>query len=191
MGYDYGFHLAIVKPPKEVALAAVAFVEGDQKGECPIETFAKEVVNFCKEFHNNQNYNTQGFWFPGLGEKFHSGSGSYSCGNVANGLEKSMAIIGNRFPEAVFALHHYYWDMTKLTVYTFQGDKILDKTSVDFENYRVGPYTICLQIDFLRVAINGNTSMFFNEEYYYDEFDFKYEAIYECAGIPLPVRTII
>jgi len=185
MGYDYGFHLVLVKPPLQVAKEAVVFVEGDQQEDFPIETFAKEVVAFCVKFAAEQNYEAQGFWFPSFGEKFHAGNGSYSCGNHNNDLQKAIKVIGEKFPEAVFALHHYYWDMTNLTVYTFQGDKILEETSVDFENYMVGSYKICMHLDFLNIAMAGNMSAFFNEDYGY-EFDFRYEDIYKAAGILQP-----
>jgi hypothetical protein len=46
-----------------------------------------------------------------------------------------------------------------------------------------------MRLDFLNIAMDGNMSMFFNEDYGYD-FDFKYESIYECAGIPVPVRQL-
>lgn len=185
MGYDYGFHLVLVKPPLKVAREAVTFVEGDQEEDCPIETFAKEVAAFCVKFEAEQNYEAQGFWFPGFGEKFHAGSSSYSCGSRGDNLKKVMKVIGEKFLEAVFALHHYYWDMTQLTVYTFQGDKILEETSVDFENYMIGSYKICMHLDFMSIAMAGNMSEFFNEDYSY-EFDFRYEDIYKAAGIPQP-----
>jgi hypothetical protein len=192
MGYDYGFHLVLVQPPKEVAIAAVKFMEEtDQQGDFPIEVYAKQVAEFCKEYCRHQD-NTpgfseaQGYWFPTFGEEFHAGGKSYSCGDQDDGLKKSMEIIGKKFPDAVFALHHYYWDLTHLTVYTFQGDRILNETFIDFENFKVGPYTTCIHVDFLKVAIEGSMTMFFNDEYYYDEFDFKYERIYEIAGLPIP-----
>jgi hypothetical protein len=185
MGYDYGFHLVLVKPPKAVAQEAVIWVEGDQAAVCPIDIYAKTVADFCIEYAEKQDWEKQGFWFPGFGKKFHAGSQSYSCGNHDNGLQKVMAVIGNQFPEASFALHHYYWDMTNLTIYSFQGDKIFTEAVVDFENYNAGPYKICIHIDFMRVAMPGNMTPFFNKKYGY-EFDFSYEAIFEAAGLPVP-----
>lgn len=188
MGYSYGFHLAIVKPPKSVSLDAVTFVEGDQEGDFPIETYAKKVVEFCSNYHTGQNYDQQGFYFPDFGTTEYGGSKSYGCGDQNNGLEKTMATIGKKFPEAIFAIHYYYRDMSQFAVFTFQGDKILDETHVDFENFKIGSYTVRLQVDFMQVAINGNMSMFFNKDYGYD-FDFAYERIYECAGIFIPEKT--
>jgi len=190
MGYDYGFHLVLVKPPKEVALATVAFLEGSQEGSCPVETYAKEVAAFCKDYGHQQDsvqgfYQSVGFWFPAIGKICHGGSGSYSCGDEDDGIKKSIALIGKQFPEATFALHHYYWDFTQLTVYTFKGDQILDQTFTDFENFKVGPYEVCIVINFLKVAMKGNMSMFFTKKYGYD-FDFGYEEIYACAEVPIP-----
>jgi hypothetical protein len=187
MGYDYGFHLVLVKPPKEVALATVAFLEGSQEGSCPVETYAKEVAAFCKDYGHQQDSvqgfaESCGFWFPAIGKICHGGSGSYSCGDNDDGLIKMMALIGKRFPEAVFALHHYYWDMIHLTVYTFQGDKILEETFTDLGHFKVGAYTFCMPVDFMKIAIDGCMSMFFSKKYGYD-FDFNYEKIYEYAGV--------
>jgi len=187
MGYSYGFHLVLVKPPKEVALDAVIFVEGDQKEESPIETYAKQVVAFCKGCHDGQDFQNHEFYFPRFAVEEYGGSRSYGCGDQNNGCIKTMAIIGKQFPDAIFALHHYYDDMTQLTVYTFQGDKILSENETDFQNFMVGPYSVCLRLNFLEVSMKGNISMFFNEEYGYD-FDFSYEEIYACAEVPIPPK---
>lgn len=187
MGYSYGFHLVLVKPPKAVVQEAITFVEGDQTGDSPLDIYAQEIVDFCLKCNTEQDYATAKFYFPEFGEVESGGSGSYGCGDQNDGIRQTAAIIGDRFPDAVFAIHHYYWDMTHLTVYTFQGDKVFDVVVVDFENYQVGPYKMSIHIDFMSVAMDGNMSTFFNEDYGY-QFDYDYETLYKMAGLPLPVR---
>src|SRR5271165_6549078 len=114
MGYDYGFHLVLVKPPKEISLASVTFVEGNQEGEFPTETYAKEVVAFCKNYHDSQDYENLEFYFPRFGVVEHGGSRSYGCGDQNDGCRKTMMVIGMKFPDATFALHYCYDDMTQL-----------------------------------------------------------------------------
>ena len=187
MGYDYGIHLVLAKPPKAILEKAIKFTEDKQEGDSPLDIYAKEIVDFCIKNNEEQDYETMDFYFPEFGEIEHGGSRSYGCGNHDNGIEKTMTIIGKQFPEAVFDLHFYYWDMTNLDLYTFQGDKVLNFLHIDFENHQIGPYKMCMHIDFMRVSMDGNLSIFFNKDYGYD-FDYAYEKLYEMAEIPLPKR---
>lgn len=187
MGYDYGFHLVLAKPPKTILQKAIKFTEDNGEGDSPLDIYAKEIVDFCIKINKEQNYETMEFYFPEFGEIGHGGSRSYGCGNQNDGIEKTIAIIGKRFPDAIFDLHFYYWDMTNLIIYTFQEDKVLNITNVDFENYQIGPYKMCMHIDFMRVSMDGNMSIFFNDDYGYD-FSYTHEKLYEMAEVPLPVR---
>jgi hypothetical protein len=183
MGYDYGFHLVLAKPPKAILQKAI------EEGNLPLNIYAKEIVDFCIKNNKEQNYETTKFYFPEFGEIEHGGSKSYGCGNQNDGIEKTIAIIGKKFPDAVFDLHFYYWDMTNLIIYTFQEDKVLNITNVDFENYQIGPYKMCMHIDFMRVSMDGNMSIFFNDDYGYEfSYEFSCEKLYEMAEVPLPVK---
>jgi hypothetical protein len=149
MGYGWGCKLAVV-----------SLVDSENKNDKDIEVYMKKMATTYKNFD----------YLPDIGEKLHGSSSKYSCGGLDNIKEFVVELLkfANEFPDTVFALHHFYWDFSLLTIYTFSKDGISHKDTMNLENLMVGKHKISSSFDFDGTTCNNDISMFFTSDYRYE-----------------------
>ena len=149
MGYGYGFLLSLVKLPPNCEM-----IENPEM----IENYAKEIAEACKILEHDSCF------FLQFGVKCHGGSKSYGCsGNDI--LSQQFQRLADLFPGTIFAVYHFHWDYSQLTIYTFSNKGILRTDSFGLEELKVGPYTINSQFDFMDTGCPNNVTEFINEDY--------------------------
>lgn len=145
MGYSYYFLLSIVD------------TENYEK-----EWFEK--VGISARLMNKAN-----FEFPEIGVFDFAGANSHGTGDRNGNLPKALVNFSLLFPEATFAIYHFYWDCTNLTVYTVKGGNIAkDETCI---NRNVGNYKIMSSFGFENTNVSNNISCFVNEKYHFSYDD--------------------
>jgi hypothetical protein len=157
MGYGYGFLLGLVNKPD--------YIDTDN-----IDRFASEIA---EEYKKQQQKNDA---LPDIGIEEHGPSGSYSCGGLESKAEfvSSLTEFAKKFPNTVFALYHYYWDFTNISIYTFSCQGLLKTDSIDLECLKVGSYEVSASFDFESATCANNITIFFNDNYGH-EFDWNWD----------------
>ena len=175
MGYGWGCKLAVV-----------SLVDSENMKYEDIEAYMQKIADAYK------NKFKESGWLPKIGKKYHGSAGNYSCGGLTNTKEVVTDLIqfAREFPDVVFSLHHFYWDFSSLTIYTFSKDGILqDNPQIDLENLMVGKHRIGAAFSFNRTTCDNDISMFFTSGYRFDfEWNGKYieqEKQLNCGLVPV------
>lgn len=75
-------------------------------------------------------------WFPSFGKKEHSSAGGYGTGPNEH-LEEELRLFGRQFPNLLFYIYFFYWDLTCLTIYSLQGEEVEELAHHNFDGKKL------------------------------------------------------
>lgn len=157
MGYWYYFFLQVVKLPPAISEQ----VQDDENThfEMVVEPWLKEVGKTCNELRKAD------YEFPKIAVKDCTGAGGHGTGDRDGKLQEAICRLSKIYPEAIFAFYHFYWDCSKLCIYTVTEGKIVKEDESSVEEMKIGNFVVHTAFEFESTTIPRNMSRYVTPAY--------------------------